>query len=209
MNPTERAKIREQTRDYIENQVGSDNLLVGVCVEKNYEGKSLKVVAAMMGKSLEDAAIELELMGTRCVPLRMGEDDIEYIMRKEYVSTGSDGTVPYYGIGFPHIRSYSTFLHKIKKYVLQRNTFSLEHVIRSQTSIPAQIMNWEDRGHIKTGYKADIVVFDLTKLKTKTSISNPHQYSEGVRFLIINGEIVLDNGNYTGKLPGKVLTLKE
>lgn len=208
-NPEEARKIREQVRTYIENMVGPENFIVGICVEKNLEGKSLKQVAAMKRKSIEDTAIELELMGARCIPLRMCEDDIEYIMKKDYVGTGSDGTAPFYGIGLTHIRSYSTFLHKIKKYALERKTVSLSHVIRSQTSLPAQIMNWDDRGWIKEGYKADIVVLNLKNIITGTSISNPHVYSEGVKYLLINGELVLNRGKWTGKLPGEVIRLKK
>ena len=149
------------------------------------------------------------MMGAKCIPFQMCEPDIEYIMQKDYVSTGSDGTVPFYGVGMTHIRSWSTFLHKIKKYAVERKAVSVAHVIRSQTSLPAQIMNWNDRGLIKEGYKADIVVFDLNNIKTPTSISNPQQYSEGVKFLLINGKVVLDGGNYTGELPGEVLKLNK
>ena len=158
---------------------------------------------------MEDTAIELELMGARCIPLRMSDEDVVYIMKKDYVGTGSDGTAPFYGIGLTHIRSYSTFLHKIKKYSLQRNVVSLSHVIRSQTSLPAKIMNWEDRGWIKEGYRADVVVLDLENIKIKTSISNPHAFSEGVKYLLINGKLVLDNGQWTGTLPGNVIKLKD
>ena len=70
-------------------------------------------------------------------------------------------------------------------------------------------MNWNDRGWIKEGYKADVVVFDLNNVKIKTSISNPHQYSEGVKYLLINGDIVLDKGKWHGKLPGRILKLKK
>jgi N-acyl-D-aspartate/D-glutamate deacylase len=208
-NPEEAQKIRDQIKEYINNITGPENFIVGICAEKNLEGKSLKQVAAMKRKSIEDTAIELELMGARCVPLRMCEEDIEYIMKKDYVGTGSDGTAPPYGIGLLHIRAYSTFLHKIKKYALERKTVSLPHVIRSQTSLPAKIMNWDDRGWIKNGYKADIAVLDLNNIKIKTSVSNPHAYSEGVKYLLIDGELVLDGGKWTGKLPGKVIKLKK
>ncbi len=200
-------QIRKAVETSIDELVGPENIIVGICVEKNLEGKSLKQVAAMKRKSVADAAIELELMGAKCIPLQMCEEDIEYIMKKDYVGTGSDGTAPFYGIGLTHIRSYSTFLHKIKKYALERKAVSLSHVIRSQTSLPAKIMNWDDRGWIKEGYKADIVVLDLKNIKTPTTIHNPHQYSQGVKYLLINGELVLSNGRYTGKLPGKVLKL--
>ncbi|HEX9971930.1 MAG TPA: D-aminoacylase, partial [bacterium] len=72
-----------------------------------------------------------------------------------------------------------------------------------------KIMNWDDRGWIKEGYKADIVLLDLKKLKTGTSISNPHCYSEGVEYLLVNGKVTIDKGKYTGELAGRVLKLKE
>ena len=208
-DPEEAQKIREQIRTYLENTVGAENFIIAICVEKDLEGKSLKQVAAKKRKSVEDTAIELELMGAKCIPFRMCEEDIEYIMKKDYVGTGSDGTAPFYGIGLIHVRSYSTFLHKIKKYALERKAISISHVIRSQTSLPAQIMNWEDRGWIKEGYKADIVVLDLNNIKTETSISNPHVYSTGVKYLLINGKFALDKWKWTGKLPGEVIKLKE
>ncbi len=208
-NPEEAQKIRQQIREYIDDVTGPGNFIVGICIEKNLEGRSLKQIAAMKGKSIEDTAIELELMGALCVPLMIGEEDIEYIMKKDYVGTGSDGDAYPYGIGLTHIRSYSTFLHKIKKYALKRKSVSVSHVIRSQTSLPAKIMNWDDRGWVKNGYKADIVVLDLNNIKTGTSISNPHVYSKGVKYLLINGEVVLDGGKWTGKLPGKVIKLKK
>jgi len=208
-NPEEAEKIRAAVRQNIEQEGGPGNIVVAICVEKELEGKSLEYAAAKKKKSVEDTAIELELMNARCVPLRMSEEDIEFILKKDYVGTGSDGTSPFYGIGLTHIRSYSTFLHKIKKYALQRKAVSLAHVIRSQTSLPAEIMNWNDRGWIKKDCMADIVVLDLNNIKTPTSISNPHQYSTGVKYLLINGELVIDNGKYNGKLPGQVLKLKK
>jgi N-acyl-D-aspartate/D-glutamate deacylase len=138
----------------------------------------------------------------------MSEPDIESIMKKDWVGTGSDGTAPSYGIGLTHIRSYSTFLRKIKNYALDKPVISLSQAIRAQTSLPAQIMKWDDRGWIKEGFKADIAVIDLRNLKIPTSISNPHQYSRGVDYLLINGTLVLDKGTWTGTLPGQVLKLK-
>ena len=206
-DPEEAERIREGVRRNIE-RVGAEDFVVGVCIERELEGKSLKEIAEMKGKSVEETAIELDLMGAKAVPLRMSEDDIEYIMAKDYVGTGSDGLATFYGLGLTHIRSYSTFLHKIKKYALERKVVSVEHVIRAQTSLPAQIMNWDDRGWIKEGYIADIAVIDLRHIETPTSISNPHQYCSGVEYLVINGELVIDEGNFTGVKPGQVIKLK-
>ena len=206
-NAAEADGIRKMVRENIDG-AGAEHLMIGICADKQLEGKSLKEAAAIKGKTIEDMAIELDLMDARIVPHRIGEADIEYIMQKDYVGTGSDGEAPFYGIDLPHIRSYSTFLHKIKKYALERKAVSLEHVIRSQTSLPAEIMNWKDRGWIKPGYRADIVVLDLDHIQTPTSISNPHQYCKGVQHLVVNGELVIDKEKFTGKLPGKVLRLK-
>ncbi|UCH94908.1 MAG: amidohydrolase family protein [Candidatus Aminicenantes bacterium] len=208
-DPKEAEKIRKEVNEYLHRGINPENFIIATCIEKSLEGKSLKEAAKIKGKSLEDTAIELHLMGTLAIPFRMSEKDIEYAMKKDYVASGSDGGVFSYGIDPTHIRSYSTFLHKIKKYGLERKTVSIPHIIRSQTSLPAQIMNWDDRGWIKQGYIADIVVLDLKRIKTGTSISNPHQYSSGVEYLVVNGEIVLDKGEWTGKLLGKILKLKK
>jgi N-acyl-D-aspartate/D-glutamate deacylase len=204
-NPTEAQQILDEVREHVTTAVPPEYIIIAMCVEKELEGKSLAEATKIKGKSVEGTAIELALMGTLAVPMKMNEDDIEFAMKKDWVATGSDGGAPFFGIGLTHIRSYSTFLHKIKKYALERKTVSLEHVIRSQTSLAAKIMNWDDRGWIKAGYKADIVMIDLKKLKNKTSISNPHAYSEGVEYLLINGKVVIKDGKYTGELPGRVL----
>jgi N-acyl-D-amino-acid deacylase len=208
-DPAKAAEIRRAVRKSIDESVGAENIHIGVCVVKNLEGKTLAEAAAIVGKPIEDTAIELDLMGARCIAFSMSEDDIDDIMKKDYVGTGSDGTTPFFGIGLPHIRSYSTFLHKIKKYCLERRVVTLPHVIRSQTSLPAAIMNWKDRGWIKEGFKADVVVLDLKNIRTPTSISNPHQYSRGVDFLLINGRVVIEDGKWNGALPGRVLQLKK
>ena len=201
--------ILAEVKEYVNDSVPPEFIIIARCVKKKFEGKSLKQVATMMGKSEEGAAIELALMDALAIPMKMCEEDIEFAMKKDWVTTGSDGAAPFFGIGLPHIRSYSTFLHKIKKYTLERKAVSLAHVIRSQTSLAARIMNWDDRGWIKEGYLADIAIINLKKLKTETSISNPHCYSEGVQYLLVNGKLVINNGKYTGELPGRVLKLKE
>ena len=91
------------------------------------------------------------------------------------------------------------------KYAQEKKIVSVEHAIRSQTSLAAQIMNWNDRGWIKEGYVADIAIIDIDNIETGSSIHNPHVYSKGVKYLLINGELAIDNEKYTGKLPGKII----
>ena len=208
-DPETASEIRAAVRKRIEEESGAENIIIAVCVEDELEGKSIAQVAERQGMSAEEGATDMELMGAKVVPMNMCEEDIEYIMKKDWVGTGSDGLAPFYGIGEVHCRSYSTFLHKIKKYSLERKTVSLPHVIRSQTSLPASIMGWDDRGMIGEGYKADIALIDLNGIKTPTSIHNPHRYSEGVSYLLINGETVIDGGEWTGALPGEIIKLKK
>jgi N-acyl-D-amino-acid deacylase len=207
-DPAEAQTIRKAVRAAIEANLGPENHIVGISVEKEMEGKSLKEVAALKGKSIEDAAIELDLMGAKCIPFQMSEADIEYIMTKDWVGTGSDGTAPSYGIGLTHIRSYSTFTRKLKAYALDKPVITLSQAIRSQTSLPAKIMKWDDRGWIKEGFKADIAVIDLKTLNAPSTISNSHQYSQGIDTLLVNGRIVLEKGRWTGALPGQILKPK-
>jgi N-acyl-D-amino-acid deacylase len=198
------AAIREGIQAYYDD-VGPENMIIAVAADRSLEGKSLQAVAAARKKSVVETAIELELAGTLAVPFNMCEPDIEAIMKKGWVATGSDGILPVYGVDLPHPRSYSTFLYKIKEYVLKRRTVSLAQAVRSQTSLPAEIMNWPDRGRIAEGAAADIVVLDLKGIAVPSSISAPHQLSRGVRHLLINGKVVLDGGAFTGTLAGQVL----
>jgi N-acyl-D-amino-acid deacylase len=199
------AKIKADITESIENLVRPENIIVGMCVDKKLEGKTLDQVASQKGISIADAAIELELMGARCIPLQMCEEDIEYILKKDYVTTGSDGAVPYFGMGDPHIRSYVTFLYKIRNYGMKRKTAGLPHIIRSQTSLPAEIMGWKDRGWVREGYKADLVLLDLDGIKLDSNITNPHAHCRGVEYLLVNGQLAIEKGRSTGKLPGVVI----
>jgi N-acyl-D-amino-acid deacylase len=208
-DPDQATEIREEVRRSITRRTPPEYLMIGMSPRKDLEGKSVADAAKIMGMPLEDAAIELGLMNTLVVSHAVSEEDIEYLMKKDYVATGSDGAGPPMGIGTPHSRSYTTFLHKIKKYAQERGAVSVAHAIRSQTSLPAGIMGWSDRGWIKEGYAADIAVIDLENIRTASDITHPHQYAEGVEYLLINGAVVIDGGNFTGELPGQVLKLKK
>ena len=202
--PAAARAIRDGVRAYYDD-VGPENMIIAIAADKSLEGRSLASIAAEKKKDAVDTAIELELAGARAVPFNMCEPDIEYIMKKNWVATGSDGILPVYGVSLPHPRSYATFLYKIKEYALGRKTVSLAHAIRSQTSLPAGIMNWPDRGRIAEGAAADIVVLDLRGIAVPSSISNPHQLCRGVRQVLVNGKLAFDDGALTGTLAGQVL----
>ena len=208
-DPESADRIRYEIRKHVERYCGPEGFIVGICPDPELEGKSLQEIAELKGKPYEDVAVDLELMGAKAVPMQMSEADIEFIMQKPYVGTGSDGTTPFYGMGLPHVRSYSTFLYKIKAYGLERNVVSIPHIIRSQTSLPAEIMGWKNRGRIKNSYKADIAVLDLNNIRVESTITRPHRYAEGVKYLLVNGKVVVDGGEYNGTLAGEVIKLKK
>ena len=139
-----------------------------------------------MGLGEVDAAITLGLEGARAIAILHSEDDLEYAMAKDFVATGSDGDFPYFGavggqLGAPQaIRAYSTYATKLRKYAMERGTISLPQAIRSCTGLPAEILGWPDRGVIREGAKADIVVLDLDALRAHSNLRTPHLYSEGV-----------------------------
>ena len=118
-------------------------------------------------------------------------------MSKDFVATGSDGDFPYFGaaggqLGAPQaIRAYSTYATKLRTYAMQRGTVSLPHAMRSCTGLPAEILGWRDRGIIREGAKADIVVLDLEVLEPRASLLTPHRYSEGVDLVLVNGQTSL------------------
>ncbi len=138
------------------------------------------------------------------------KDENKYTLFKQpWVCIGSDGTAVkpegVLGEGHPHPRFYGSFPRVISKYVLTENLVPMEEAIRKMTSLPARIFNLPDRGLIEEGKYADIVVFRVGELKDRATFENPHQYSTGVSYLLINGVPVIRKGEPTANKPGRVL----
>jgi N-acyl-D-aspartate/D-glutamate deacylase len=137
------------------------------------------------------------------------EPDMQYALKQPFTSIGSDGSAisPYgpRGKTMPHPRYYGTFPRVLGRYVRELHTITLEDAVRKMTSMNAEKINIQDRGYIKVGYAADITVFDPATVADKATFVNPHQYPVGIPYVIVNGQVVLDNGKHTGALPGKVI----
>jgi N-acyl-D-amino-acid deacylase len=110
--------------------------------------------------------------------------------------------------GNPHPRSYGTFPRFLGRYVREDKIISLPEAVRKMTLLPAETLGISDRGKIAPGLFADIVCFDFDKVIDKADYVNPHQYPEGIEYVLVNGELAIKNGEHTGKLPGKVLKKK-
>jgi len=174
--------------------------------DPSFEGKSLEQIAAEKKQPPVRTALELIAhQSPSIVSFNMAEDDIAEIMRQPYTMTSSDGGLVAMGEGKPHPRNYGTFARKLQRYVRERQTITLEHAIRSMTSLPAAVFGMKDRGVIREGAAADIVIFDPAKVVERSTYVEPHQLAEGMAYVLVNGVAVIADGKFTAALPGKVL----
>jgi len=143
--------------------------------------------------------------GAQCVFHTMNEKEVENIMADPTVSVASDSGIRRYGSGAPHPRGYGTNARVLARYVREKQIITLPEAIRKMTSMPARAFRFNDRGMIKEGYAADVVIFDPKTVEDLATFEKPHQYPVGIDWVIVNGEIVCEHGGMTGKLPGKVI----
>ncbi len=139
----------------------------------------------------------------------MSEPDVVLALQQPWVSIDNDsqGTSPEGLLGeeHPHPRAYGTFPRILAKYVREEKVLTLEDAIRKMSALPAQRMRLTERGVLKQGMWADVVVFDPATVRDLATFDNPNQLSQGMEYVLVNGAAVIDNGKMTGKLPGKVL----
>jgi len=204
-------KIRQDIEHEIDRRGGATRIIITDYPDAKYVQKSLQFVADDLKVGPVDAAIWLQLNGAdraggaRMRGFSLSEIDLDHIMQQDFTATCTDGDIARLGQGLPHARFYGSFPRKIRHYALERGAISLETAIRSSTSLPAQIMGLRDRGQIREGMAADIVVFDLNTIRDKATFFEPHQHSEGIAYVFINGVAVVDEGRLTQAVPGKVL----
>lgn len=179
---------------------------------RTYEGMRVAEAAKAAGKDPFDFVFDL-LVETRgsvsCVYFIMSEDDVKLAMRQPWVGIGSDGSAlsiegPLRS-GVPHPRNFGTFPRVLGKYVRDEQVIPLEEAIRKMTSLPAGVLNLPDRGTIAAGKWADLVIFDPATVRDTATFENPFSYPQGIDTVIVNGQVVLDEGTHTGTRSGKVL----
>ncbi|MEO8574721.1 MAG: amidohydrolase family protein, partial [Pyrinomonadaceae bacterium] len=189
-------------------------LLVGFKNEKlkPLTGKSLAEVASMRGTDPENTILDLVLedqsrVGT--VYFLMNEENIKKQIRLPWVSFGSDAESMAPEGAFlksnPHPRAYGNFARLLGKYVRDEKVISLEEAIRRLTSLPATNLELDRRGSLKSGYFADVVIFDPATIADKATFDKPHQFAVGVRDVFVNGVQMLKNGEHTGKFSGRAV----
>ena len=138
----------------------------------------------------------------------MTENDIEHIMKQPWTMTSTDGGLGPMGIGKPHPRAYGAFPRKLRLYVRERRIIDWPFAIRSMTSLPATVFGMKDRGVIRAGAWADIVVIDAAGVADKATYAEPHQLSVGIDTIIVNGRVARQKGEFTPTLAGRVVTIE-
>jgi N-acyl-D-amino-acid deacylase len=194
---------------------GPSSVLIGVVQNpalESYLGKTLAQVAALRHTDAITALLDVlaEDAGyTSVAVFGMSEPDITLALRQPWVSIDNDsqGTAPDGPLGkeHPHPRAYGTFPRILRKYVREERRLTLEDAIRKFSSLPAQRMRLGDRGVLKVGMWADVVVFDPNQIRDRATFAEPNQLSEGMRWVLVNGVPVVAEGQPTGALPGRVL----
>ncbi len=220
--PATRARIRKDletsSKDW-DNEwqeiPGPEAVMIGVVQNpalKQFQGKRLSEVALAWKKDPMDALFDLLIEDkafTACAVFGMSEPDVTLALQQPWVSVDNDssGASPEGILGeeHPHPRAYGTFPRILRKYVREEKKLTLEDAIRKFSALPAQRMRLVDRGVVKQGMWADVVIFDPEKIRDLATFDNPNQLSEGMEYVLVNGVPVIESGKMTGALPGKVL----
>lgn len=178
---------------------------------RDMEGKNLAQLTEERGmeSNPENAAeVVFDIIkggGATAVYHAIDSDDIDRIMRHPVTAIGSDGPLGVFGDGAPHPRQYGTFARVLGYYVRERGVLTLEEAVRKMSSLTAQRLSIRDRGLLVQGYFADIAIFDPQQINDMATFEDPHQYAVGMKYVLVNGQLVVANGQHTGRKPGRVL----
>lgn len=216
--PNEKELIKAEMRQDLQRSETEDYEYCAVANcpwEPAFNGKRIpEVSAALMGsRSLEnqiETVLQLVSEGRRVQMVfhKMNEADVGYIMQAPFTMIASDAGIPQFGHSAPHPRAYGTNTRVLARYVRDMQLIGLEDAIRKMTSLPAQKFQLWDRGRLAPGYAADLLIFDENEIADQATFENPHAYAKGISYVLVNGEIVVENGQQQSSKPGKILRLE-
>jgi dihydroorotase/N-acyl-D-amino-acid deacylase len=194
---------------------GPQNILVSVVHNPKLlplQGKTIAEIAKLWNKDAIDTIFDLLIADdafTNVAVFGMSEPDVVLALQQPWVSVCNDsqGTAPdgLLGAEHPHPRAYGTFPHILRKYVREERKLTLQDAIRKFSALAAQRVRLTDRGVLKKGMWADIVIFDPATIRDKATFEDPNQLSDGMQYVLVNGVPVIEDGKQTNALPGKVL----
>ena len=211
-DPKKAPDVRRDMTHEMSRRGGPENIVVFDHPDSTFVGKTLDQLAQARGIDPIRMALELQyegyrdrIGGARLRGFSVWEEDLKTLMKLPWVATSTDGGITLTSDRPVHARFYGSYPRKLRRYAIDEGVLSLEDAVRSATSLPAQILGLRNRGLVREGFQADLVVLDLANLADKATFFEPHQYSEGVDYVFVNGEAVVANGRPTGELAGEVL----
>ena len=207
-DPEVRRRVRREMVENLDRRGGAERIQFRRHQpDPSIEGRTLAAVARERGEDPIDTALALIEEGDPgIVSFNMTDADVELVMRQPWVMTCTDGGLVPMDSGVPHPRNYGTYPRKLRKYVIDEGVVGLSEAVRSMTYTPATLYRVADRGIIRAGAVADLAVIDPATVRETATFTDPHQLSEGVVHLLVNGRLVIDGGRFTGALPGQVLS---
>ena len=194
-------------------RIGFDQIFIAACRRRELEGLNLAQLASQTGKAPAEALLDL-LLDEKCtvgmVSFSQSLDNVAKVMAHPSLMIGSDSIPLFEGEGDrpgkPHPRTYGTFPRVLGEYARERRLFSLETAVHKMTGMPAARLGLGDRGVVRAGAVADLVVFDPTTVKDESTYPDPHRYPSGIPYVVVNGHVAVDGGRLTGPGAGRVLT---
>lgn len=201
-------RIQTEMADNLARRGGADRIQFRRFeADSTVEGHTLQEVADKWGMDPIAASLDMFRRGSPgIVSFNMLDEDVEHFMVQPWTLTCSDGSYPKWGEGVPHPRGFGSFPRKIRTYVIEKGVLSLPDAIRNMTAHSAEVFRIADRGIIREGAFADLVVFDLERLRDRATYTNPFQLSEGMIYVLVNGQEVISEEEFTGRMPGRVLS---
>lgn len=199
-NPELKDTLSTGIEENIRRRGGPASLILSASDDPEIDGNSIEKMSEVWGVSPTEVVIHVlrKASGVRVVSFNMSEEDIEKFMKQPWVMTGSDGVVA-------HPRKYGSFTKKLTDYTLKRNVIPLSFTIHSSSGKTAETLGLNERGFIREGHYADIILFDLDKLRNNADYDNPSALSEGMEYVMVNGQFAVKEGLFTGVLAGKAI----
>jgi N-acyl-D-amino-acid deacylase len=214
-DPAVRPRVRTDSAAMIRDERGGGdpkNVQFASCAfDPSLAGRTLAALTGQRGLDVTiDNAAEtvlwiVEQGGCQAIFHAMSDQDLERIIRHPATMIASDGEIPIFGRASPHPRSYGTFARVLAVYVRDKKILTLEDAVRRMSSFPAARLGLADRGVLRPGLRADVVIFDPAAVRDMATYEKPHQYAEGFSHVIVNGQVVFEKGEMTASRPGRVL----
>ena len=217
--PATRARVVAEMKELLAGQGYDDYSFATVAQyapNPEWNGKTISEINVLTGKEAtvdNEIATILEMMleggaagnayGASMIYHYMSLEDVDTILRYPNAIVASDGGVVAFGDGKPHPRSYGTNARVLADFVRERGLLTLEDAVRRMTSLPARTFGFQDRGIIRPGFVADLVLFDPARVSDKATFADPHQYSEGFDYVFVNGKAAVANGELTDERSGE------